>query len=96
MKLKPMHNHVVIKQQEVSEEKFGNIIIPDVGNELPKIGTVVATGPGTYTISGTQIPVQSQVGQKVAFPSFGGTKFTVEGEEFVVIKDQDILTVIED
>jgi len=96
MKLKPLHNHVVIKQQEESEAKIGNIIIPDVGKDLPLIGTVVAIGIGTYTINGTLIPIQNEVGTKVAFPAFGGTKITVEGEEFVIMKDQDVLTVIED
>lgn len=96
MNFKPNHNHVVIKQQPKEEEKHGNIIIPDIGKELPLIGHVVAVGVGTYTINGTLIPIQVKVGDKVAIPSFGGTKFSVDGEEFIVVKDQDILTTIID
>lgn len=96
MKLNPKHNHVVVKQQSKEEETVGNIIVPDMGKDLPLIGEVIAVGVGTYTINGELIPIQAKVGEKVAFPSFGGTKFTIKGEEFVVLKDQDILTAIID
>lgn len=96
MKLKPVHNHVIIKLIEETEQKYGNIIIPDMGKELPKMGEVVAIGVGTYTQTGELIPIQVKIGDKVAFPSFGGVKFTIDGEELVCLKDQEILTIIED
>ncbi len=97
MKLKPFHNHVVLKQLEENGQKVGSIIISDAGKELPKIGIVIAVGPGSPNFfNGEVIPVQAKVGDKVAFPSFGGTKFTVEGEDYVVVKDPDLITVIED
>jgi chaperonin GroES len=96
MKLKPIHNHVVIQPIEETEKRYGNIIVADINKDLPKIGKVVAVGVGTYTQNGTLIPIQVNIGDKVAFPAFGGVKFNVNNEEFIILKDPDILTVIED
>jgi chaperonin GroES len=95
MKIKPLHNHIVIKQQDETETMYGNIIVPDMGKEKPLMGEVVAVGPGVYTITGTWIETKVQVGEIVVFPAFGGTKMTVEGEEYVVMKEQDLLAILE-
>jgi len=95
MKIKPLHNHVVIKQQDEAETMYGNIIVPDMGKEKPLMGEVVAVGPGIYTITGEFIETKIQVGEIVVFPAFGGTKMTVEGEEYVVMKEQDLLAILE-
>jgi chaperonin GroES len=95
MKLRPVHNHVIIKQIEEEETQYGNIIVPDMGKELPRMGIVVAVGTGTYTQNGVLIPIQVEVNDKVAYPSFSGVKFTINGEDFICLKDQEILTVIE-
>jgi chaperonin GroES len=96
MKLKPVHNHVIIKQVEEEETQYGNIIVPDIGKELPKIGIVTAIGIGTFTQNGDIIPIQVKVGDKVAFASFSGVKFTIQSEDFICLKDQEILTIIEE
>lgn len=95
MKLRPLHNQVALKQLDNSELRNGNIIIPDTGKEKPRLGTVVAVGVGTFTIAGELIPIQVKVGDLVAFPSMGGQVVFVENEEYVLIKDVDLLTVIE-
>lgn len=95
MKIKPLHNHIVIKQQDETETMYGNIIVPDMGKEKPLMGEVVAVGPGIYTITGTWLETKVQVGEVVVFPAFGGTKMTVEGEEYVVMKEQDLLAILE-
>ena len=95
MKIKPLHNHVVIKQQDETETMYGNIVVPDMGKEKPLMGEVIATGPGMYSVTGTFIENKVKVGETVVFPAFGGTKMTVEGEEYVVMKEQDLLAVIE-
>ena len=59
------------------------------------MGEVVAVGPGIYTITGTWLETKVQVGEVVVFPAFGGTKMTVEGEEYVVMKEQDLLAILE-
>lgn len=96
MKLNPKHNHVIVKQQNKEEERVGNIIVPDLGKELPLQGIVVAVGAGTYTMMGNLVPIQVKVGEKVAFPVMAGLKLSIDGEEYIVLKDQDILTGIEE
>jgi chaperonin GroES len=96
MKIKPLHNHVVIKQQDETETMYGNIVVPDLGKEKPLMGEVVAVGPGVYSVTGEHfLKTQIEVGELVVFPSFGGTKMTVDGEEFVVMKEQDLLAILE-
>lgn len=95
MKIIPLHNHVVIKQQDETDTMYGNIIVPDMGKEKPLMGEVIAVGPGVYTITGTWIDTSIKIGEIVVFPAFGGTKMTVEGEEYVVMKEQDLLAVLE-
>ena len=95
MKIKPLHNHVVIKQQDETETMYGNIIVPDAGKEKPLMGEVVASGPGIVNMNGVLIPNTVEIGATVVFPAFGGTKMTVDGEEYVVMKEQDLLAIIE-
>jgi chaperonin GroES len=96
MKIKPLHNHIVIKQQDETETMYGNIVVPDLGKEKPLMGEVVAVGPGVYSITGEVfIKTQIEVGELVIFPAFGGTKMTIEGEEYVVMKENDLLAILE-
>jgi chaperonin GroES len=96
MKIKPLHNHVVIKQQDETETMYGNIIVPDAGKDKPLMGEVVAVGPGSYSVTGEKfLNTSIQVGQIVAFPSFGGQRITVEGEEYIVCKEQDLIAILE-
>jgi chaperonin GroES len=97
MKIKPLHNHVVIKQQDETESMYGNIIVPDAGKEKPLMGEVIAVGPGTPNlINGELIPMSLEVGELVAFPSFGGQKLSIQGEDFLIYKEQDIFVILED
>ena len=96
MKIKPLHNHIVIKQQDETETMYGNIVVPDLGKEKPLMGEVVAVGPGVYSITGEYfVKTTIEVGQTVVFPAFGGTKMTIDGEEFVVMKENDLLAILE-
>ena len=95
MKIKPLHNHVVIKQQDETETMYGNIIVPDAGKEKPLMGEVIATGPGIINMNGVLIPNEVPVGVTVVFPSFGGQRITVEGDEYVVCKEQDLIAILE-
>ena len=95
MKIKPLHNHVVIKQQDETETMYGNIVVPDLGKEKPLMGTIIATGPGIINLNGVLIPNTVEVGQTVIFPAFGGQKITVDGEEYVVCKEQDLIAALE-
>jgi len=95
MKIKPLHNHIVIKQQDETETMYGNIVVPDLGKEKPLMGEVIATGPGLININGVLIPNTVEIGSTVVFPAFGGQRITVKGEEFIVMKEQDLLAIIE-
>jgi chaperonin GroES len=85
----------VIKQQDETETMYGNIIVPDAGKEKPLMGEVIATGPGIVNMNGVLIPNTVEVGITVVFPAFGGTKMTVDGEEYIVMKEQDLLAILE-
>jgi chaperonin GroES len=74
---------------------YGNIIVPDAGKEKPLMGEVVATGPGLININGVLIPNTLEVGQLVTFPSFGGQRISIEGDEYLIYKEQDIFAILE-
>ena len=95
MKIIPLHNHVVIKQQEESEVMYGNIIVPDAGKERTLMGEVIASGPGLVNLHGVLIPNTIEVGATVIFPAFGGQRITVDGDEYVVCKEQDLIAILE-
>jgi chaperonin GroES len=95
MNIKPLHNHVVIKQQDETETMYGNIVVPDLGKEKPLMGEIIASGPGLINLNGVLIPNTVEVGQVVIFPAFGGQKITVDGNEYVVCKEQDLIAILE-
>jgi chaperonin GroES len=95
MNIKPLHNHVVIKQQDETETMYGNIVVPDLGKEKPLMGEIIASGPGLINLNGVLIPNTVEVGQIVIFPAFGGQKITVDSDEYVVCKEQDLIAILE-
>ena len=95
MKIIPLHNNVVLKQTDNTEEMYGNILIPDMGKEKPLMGEIIAIGDGRTTETGAYVKTTLEPGQTVVFPAFGGTKITVDGDEYVVLKETDLIAVIE-
>jgi chaperonin GroES len=95
-KIIPLHNHVVIKQHDETESMYGNIIVPDAGKEKMMMGEVIASGPGLININGILIPNTVRVGQMVTFPAFGGQRITINGDEYLIYKEQDIFAILED
>jgi chaperonin GroES len=96
MKVIPLHSNVLIKQQDETETMYGNIIVPDAGKEKPLMGEVVAVGPGSWSVTGEKfLETTVKVGQLVAFPSFGGQRITVQGDEYVVVKEVDLIAILE-
>lgn len=96
MKLRPLFNNVIVVQDEHQESQFGNIIIADAGGEKPKTGTVIEAGPGVYSISGELVTNQVKVGDRICFGGFSGVKFSLDGKEYICIKDTEVLTIIEE
>ena len=91
MKIKPLHNNVVIKQTDNTEEMYGNILIPDMGKEKNEFGEVIAIGEGRYTATGKLIPMVIKIGDMVVLPTQGFTKLPFDGEEYYVGPENQIL-----
>ena len=95
MKLKPLGDRVLIKREDAEEKTSGGIIIPETSKEKPSKGTVVAVGDGAKDEKGNLIPMNLKAGDKVFFSKWGGTEIKVDDEELVIMKESDILAIIE-
>ena len=92
--IKPLSDKVVILPQEEGEQMYGNIIVPDAGNEKPEIGTVLAVGPGRVSTNGVLIENKLRKGQTVMVPKFGAQVVVVENETYIIASENDILGII--
>ena len=95
MKFRPLHDCVVVKLIEAEEKSAGGIIIPDAAKEKPSQGEVIAVGPGGRDETGKLIPIDIQVGDRVLFGKWSGTEVKLEGEELIIMKESDIMGVLE-
>lgn len=95
MKLKPLGDRVLVKREDAEEKTSGGIIIPDTSKEKPSKGNVVAVGDGARDEKGNIIPMNLKVGDKVFFTKWGGTEIKVDDEELLIMKESDILAIIE-
>ena len=94
MELEALFDAVIVKPIEVEETTYGNIIVPDLGKEKNEMGTVVAVGPGKPTISGTFIPTNLKVGDRVVLPTMVFTKLPYNGEEYYVGPENQVLAKV--
>jgi chaperonin GroES len=94
MKVKPLADRVLVKPQEETEVKKGGIIIPDTAKEKPQQGEVVAVGPGKVTESGQKVPMEVKKGDTILYGKYSGTEVTVEGQDYLIMRESDILAVI--
>lgn len=95
MKIRPLHDRVVIRRMEEETTSAGGIVIPDSATEKPARGEIIAVGNGKITDSGDVRPLDVKVGDKVMFGKFSGTEIKVDGEELLVMREEDIMAVIE-
>jgi chaperonin GroES len=95
MKFKPLHDRVVIRRIEGEEKTKGGIIIPDTAQEKPSQGEVVAVGPGGRDEAGKLIPIDIKVGDRVLFGKWSGTEVKIDGEDLMIMKESDIMGIIE-
>ena len=93
MKLKPLGDRVVVKPDEKEEMTKSGIVLPDTAKEKPQEGKVVAVGTGKYE-EGQKIPMEVKVGDKVIYSKYGGTEVKVEGDDYLILSERDILAVI--
>ena len=94
MNIKPLADRVVVKPAEEEEVKAGSIIIPDTAKEKPQQGTVVAVGPGKVSESGTKVAMEVKKGDKVLYGKYSGTEVTVDGEDYLIMRESDILAIV--
>ncbi|WP_456377794.1 co-chaperone GroES [Thiolapillus sp.] len=96
MKIRPLHDRLVIRRMEEEHTSPGGIVLPDSATEKPIEGEVIAVGNGKITDSGEVRPLDVKVGDKVLFGKYAGTEVKIGGEELLVMREEDIMGVIED
>jgi chaperonin GroES len=95
MSLRPLHDRVLVRRLEEEEQQQGGIIIPDTAKEKPQQATVLAVGSGRVTDDGKVQPLDVKEGDKVIFGKYAGTEVKVDGEELLIIREDDVLGVLE-
>jgi chaperonin GroES len=95
MHFRPLHDRVVVRRIEAEEKTSGGIIIPDTAKEKPQEGEVVAVGPGARAEDGTIAALDVKAGDRILFGKWSGTEVRIDGEELLIMKESDILGVIE-
>jgi chaperonin GroES len=94
MKFRPLHDRVVLTRIDAEEKTTGGIIIPDTAKEKPQEGRVVAIGPGGRDDSGKLVPIDVKVGDRVLFGKWSGTEVKIDGVEYLIMKESDIMGVL--
>ena len=94
MKIKPLHDRVIVKRVEEEETTKGGIIIPDTAKEKPVEGKVVAVGDGKITEDGKRQPLEVKKGDKILFGKYAGTDINIDGEEHLIMREDDIIAIV--
>jgi chaperonin GroES len=95
MNLKPLHDRIIVEAAAKEEKTAGGIILPDTAQEKPLKGTVLAVGPGKRLDSGTLAPMDVKVGDTVIYGKYSGTEVTIDGNDYVILRADDVLAVLE-
>ena len=94
MHFRPLHDRVLVKRLEEEEKTAGGIIIPDTAKEKPSQGEVIAVGPGARDEDGKRIDMDVKVGDRILFGKWSGTEVKMDGQEFLIMKESDIMGVV--
>ena len=95
MKIRPLNDCVLVKRLEEEQKTAGGIIIPDTAKEKPAEGQVVAVGPGKLNNKGERVAMDLKAGDRVLFSKYGGTEVKIDGDDFLIMREDDILGVVE-
>ena len=95
MSFRPLHDRVVVRRLESEEKTKGGIIIPDTAKEKPQEGEVVAVGPGARDESGKLVPLDVKAGDRVLFGKWSGTEVKIDGQDLLIMKESDIMGVLD-
>ncbi|MEN6519858.1 MAG: co-chaperone GroES [Armatimonadota bacterium] len=93
--LKPLSDRIIAKATGAEEVTKGGIVLPDTAKEKPQEGEVIAVGPGRLLDSGKTVPMDVKVGDKIIYSKYGGTEVKVDGEEYIILRQDDVLAVLE-
>jgi chaperonin GroES len=96
MKIKPLHDRILVKRIEEEEKTKGGIIIPDAAKEKPQEGKVVAVGDGKVLDNGQKAALQVKAGDKILFGKYSGTEIKIDGEEHLILREDDVLAIVTD
>ena len=95
MKIRPLHDRILVKREEEQDTKKGRIIIPDTAKEKPQEGKVIAVGTGKVMEDGKKIPLDVKAGDRILFGKYSGSEVKVEDEEYLILREEDVLGIIE-
>ena len=96
MSFRPLHDRVLVRRIEEEEKTAGGIIIPDTAKEKPMEGEILAVGPGVRNEQGGLTPLDVKTGDRILFGKWSGTEVTMDGEELIIMKESDVMGIIED
>ena len=95
VKIRPLHDRVLVQRLEEGEQKVGGIIIPDTAKEKPQQGEVIAVGPGARNEQGQLVPLDVNAGDTILFGKYAGQEIKLDGEEFLIMREEEVLGVVE-
>jgi len=93
-KLRPLHDRVLVRRVEEQDDKHGSIIIPDTAKEKPQEGKVIAVGTGRMTEDGKKLPLVLKEGDRILFGKYSGSEVTLDGQEYLIMKEEDVLGIV--
>ena len=95
MKIRPLHDRILVKRLEEQETKKGGIIIPDTAKEKPQEGKVIAAGNGKVGDDGKKIPLDVKAGDRILFGKYSGSEVKIEDDEYLIMREEDVLAILE-
>jgi len=95
MKVRPLHDRLLVKREDESEEKIGGIIIPDTAKEKPQRAKVVAVGNGKVTEEGKRVPLDVKSGDRILFGKYSGNEVKIDGDDYLILSEEDVLAILE-
>jgi chaperonin GroES len=95
MKVRPLHDRLLVKREDESEEKIGGIIIPDTAKEKPQRAKVVAVGNGKVTEEGKRVALDVKSGDRILFGKYSGNEVKIDGDDYLILREEDVLAILE-
>ena len=95
MKIRPLHDRILVKREEEKEVKKGGIIIPDTAKEKPQEGKVIAVGNGKVNDEGKKVPLDVKAGDKILFGKYSGSEVKIDDKEYLILREEDVLAILE-